>query len=277
MAKSAPPPPDFDPQSVPISPAATVMLVDDRPDLHVLMVRRTKRVVFAPSTWVFPGGRVDPSDHAEDFDAMFSGLTDAEASRRLEVRRGGLAWWLAACRETLEEAGLVLAADGAANVDAVAWREAVRADESAFPDLLLAADVVLDACALEPIGRFVTPLGAPRRFDARFFVATFPPGQEPHHDEGEIVDWDWVRPREALARHADGAFEMMTPTVRMLACLARYANADAVMAHARRGLPGQRVRVVDPAGAYRVVLPGESGYDTADETVETGWVSLWDT
>ena len=101
-------PATFDPERVPVRPAATVMLVDDRPDLHVLMVRRTARAVFAPDMWVFPGGRVDAEDHAEDFDRMFSGLTDAQASRILELDHGGLAWWLAACRETLEEAGVAV-------------------------------------------------------------------------------------------------------------------------------------------------------------------------
>ncbi len=70
---------------VPVRPAATVMLVDDRPDLHVLMVHRTARVVFAPDSWVFPGGRVDPEDHMDDVGLLINGLTDAEASRIVDV------------------------------------------------------------------------------------------------------------------------------------------------------------------------------------------------
>lgn len=266
----------FDPETVPVRPASTVMLLDDRPDLHVLMLRRTTRVVFAPAMWVFPGGRVDAEDHAEDFDSMFSGLTDAEASRTLELEHGGLAWWLAACRETLEEAGLLLATAGTAPHDVVRLRELVRADESVFANLLLAERIVLDATAIEEVARFITPVGAPRRFDARFFVAEFPPDQEPHHDDSEIVDWDWVRPVDALSRWAQGSFEMMSPTVRMVACLARYTSAAAVMTAARRHLPYRRVRVVDPDGEYRVVLPGESGYETAELEVESGWVRLWE-
>ena len=267
---------DFDPLEVAIRPAATVMLVDDRPDLNVLMVRRTARVVFAPDTWVFPGGRVDPEDHAADFDAMFAGLTDDKASQLLEVDQGGLAWWLAACRETLEEAGLLLASKRIDSEQIHQWRDAVRADESAFADLLLEYGQQLDATALEEVARFITPLGAPRRFDARFFVAAAPEGQEPHHDDGEIVDWTWIAPREALKQWSAGTFEMMTPTIRMLACLERYPTADAVMRAARQRLPYRRVRVVDPDGAYKVVLPGEAGYETADLEVESGWVRLWE-
>jgi len=273
---------DYDPATVPVQPAATVMLVDDRPDLHVLLVHRTAKVVFAPDSWVFPGGRVDPEDHLDDVDRLITGLTDAEASHILGVERGGLAWWLAACRETLEEAGILLAADatidgnGADGTDTIArMRAELAADESVFGDLLLAEGIVLDATLVEEVARFITPPGPPRRFDARFFIAQAPPGQEPSHDEGEIVNWDWVRPGDALHRWADGDMAMMSPTVRMVACLARYHSVGEAMAVARRRLEYQRVRVADPAAEYRVLLPGEPGYEEADLEVESGWVRLW--
>ena len=280
---------DFDPLAVPVSPAATVMLIDDRPDLQVLMLRRTAKVVFAPDNWVFPGGRVDPSDHREDFDRLCVGLSDTEASTILEIDGGGLAWWLAACRETLEEAGLLLAADGLLDtpsgaagagagggaVDVASLRDQVRADESVFVDLLLEHDLAIDATAIEQVGRFITPVGSPRRFDAHFFVARAPHGQVAEQDDSEIVNLAWMAPAEALERWGRGEMTMMTPTVRMLACLARFDRADAVMAAARRRMPYQRVRVADPDGAYRVVLPGEAGYDTAELEVESGWIRLW--
>ena len=65
---------------------------------------------------------------------------------------------------------------------------------------------------------------------------------------------------------------MISPTVRMVECLTRYACAADVMAAAAERRPYQRVRVVDPNGAYQVVLPGEDGYDTAELEVESGWV-----
>jgi 8-oxo-dGTP pyrophosphatase MutT (NUDIX family) len=231
--------------------------------------------VFAPDSWVFPGGRVDPEDHADDLDQLFSGLSDAEASEILEVAHGGLAWWLAACRETLEEAGLLLAADHS-SVDRAALRRQVEEDESVFADLLLEHRLVLDATAVEEVARFITPVGPARRFDARFFVARAPEKQEPVHDDGEIVDWVWIRPQDALDQWADGKMTMMSPTVRMVACLARYDDADDVLAAARRRLAYQRVRVIDPQGNYQVVLPGEPGYETAELEIETGFVRLWD-
>ncbi len=266
---------EFDPDEVAVRPAATVMLVDDRPDLHVLMLKRTAKVVFAPANWVFPGGRVDPDDHREAFDDITHGLTDAEASSILEVDSGGLAWWLAACRETLEEAGLLLATNNE-GVDVGAFRKKVQDDEGVFVDELIAQNITIDATAIEEVARFITPHGPPRRFDARFFVARAPDDQEPQQDDSEIVDIEWVRPADALARFRAGEFEMMSPTVRMVDCLRRYDSADAVMEAARRRFPYQRVRVIDPEGDYQVVLPGEDGYETATIEIETGFVRLWE-
>lgn len=285
-------PGQYDPAAVPISHAATVMILDDRPaveggepELHVLMLHRTARVVFAPDMWVFPGGRVDPDDHLGDFDRLCRGLTDREASDRLGVERGGLAWWMAAARETLEESGLFLATtlDGRSHPGgdtesdvATEIRRAVLADESRFADLLLERELVLDVTPIEEVARFITPEGPPRRFDARFFVARAPLDQEPTQDEGEIVNWAWFRPQDALDRWRAGEMEMMSPTVRMVACLARYTDADDVMAVARKVLPYQRVRVDDPEGEYRVLLPGEPGYEAADLEIESGWIRLWE-
>ncbi|MEM7323584.1 MAG: hypothetical protein AAF531_10910 [Actinomycetota bacterium] len=274
---------DYDPHAVPISHAATVMLLDDRPDLHVLMVHRTAKVVFAPDMWVFPGGRVDPEDHLADFDTLCRGLSDREASAILEVERGGLAWWVAAARETLEEAGLLLATGERTNTAPEDWhrtvaevRQRVLEDESVFADVLLERGISLDVTPIEEVARFVTPLGSPRRFDARFFVARAPADQDPSHDEGEIVNCEWIRPEDALAQWRNGSMEMMSPTVRMVACLARYRSADEVLAVARRRLPYKRVRVIDPDGAYEVVLPGEPGYEHAQLEIETGFVRLWE-
>ena len=264
-------------EDVPIQHAATVMLVDDRPDLHVLMVRRTSKVVFAADHWVFPGGRVDPTDHLDDYEELCTGLSDSEASSILGVQHGGLAWWIAACRETLEEAGLLLThGDAAENPNLVnELRRQVQADESTFYQLLIENGVVLDMSTIEEVARFITPVGPPRRFDARFFVARAPANQEPEHDNGEIVSWEWMRPATAMAQWEDGAIAMMSPTVRMMNCLARHDSAEAVMELARRRNPYQRVRVDDPNGKYRVLLPGEPGYEHADKEIESGWVRLY--
>ncbi len=265
------PTPPFDPHTVPVTDAATVMLVADRPELEVLLVRRTARLAFAADAWVFPGGRVDPGDRRVH--GPWVGRSETDAARAVDADAHGLSFWVTSARETIEEAGVLLGRQGHGSISEV--RAGLEAGRD-FADLLEAGGHRLDFSDVEFVARFITPVGSPRRFDARFFVAPAPADAAPEHDDGEIVDWDWFRPSEALERYRAGEMTLISPTVRMLACLARYDSVDQVMAVARADHPMARVRVIDPAGAYVVVLPGEPGYETAELEVESGWVKLWE-
>jgi 8-oxo-dGTP pyrophosphatase MutT (NUDIX family) len=99
-----------DPAAVPVRDAATVMLVRDGVEgLEVFMLRRNLRSDFVGGAYVFPGGGVDDHDRHDDLEVVCAGRSDAEASDRLGVDRGGLAFWVAAIRESFEEAGVLLA------------------------------------------------------------------------------------------------------------------------------------------------------------------------
>src|ERR1700674_1262687 len=46
--------------------------------------------------------------------------------------------------------------------------------------------------------RWVTPPQLRRRFDARFFLARLPAGQDVRPQEGEVAEWLWITPEQAL-------------------------------------------------------------------------------
>ncbi len=100
---------DYDPAGVPVRDAATILILAERPDLQVLMLKRNSRSVFVGDMWVYPGGAVDPRDGDQIADDTVAGRTDPEASAAVGVERGGIAFWVAALRETFEEAGVLLA------------------------------------------------------------------------------------------------------------------------------------------------------------------------
>ncbi|MDB2392923.1 NUDIX domain-containing protein, partial [Acidimicrobiaceae bacterium] len=102
---------DYDPESIPVRTAATVLILDERPDLHVLMLKRNSRSVFVGDMWVFPGGGVDADDATPEADALVAGRTDPACSMELALESGGIAYWVAVLRETFEEAGLLIAHD----------------------------------------------------------------------------------------------------------------------------------------------------------------------
>jgi len=269
---------DFDPTAVPVRPAATVMIVEDRPNLHVLMIERNARMVFAGGMWVFPGGGVDAGE-ADELEHCCEGLDDRQASDLLGIHSGGLAYWVAAIRENFEEAGLLLGRQrNGRPLDIARLAEARRRlgrREVRFLDVVRDHDLVLDTHAVHYAAHWITPLGSPRRFSARFFVSHPPPGQTVVHDETETVGWEWVTPEAALDRFTRNEWVMMTPTLRMLRCLDMFGSAREVMEAARANLSDERARVrYEADGTYTIVLPGERGYETADEEKENGWIRL---
>lgn len=210
-------------EPAPARAAATVLLLRDTElGLEVLMTRRSATASFAPGAYVFPGGRVDEED------------TDTRriALRRRTQPRVQLTHAIAAVREAFEELGVLLAehADGrpvsAAEVAAMdrSTPPAVPfAQQCAQRGLRLATDRVFS------FAHWITDRDLPKRFDVLFLVARMPPGQTPQADEAEQFEPSWVRPADALERHAAGRFDIIFPTIRTLQRLATFANVHAVL------------------------------------------------
>jgi len=249
-------------------PAATVTLVRDGPQgLEVLMMKRNLQSGFVPGKYLFPGGAVDEADAANGVYARCTGLDDETASRRLGVPVHGLAYWIAAIRESFEEAGLLLAraATGqpvgrAQAAELSRHRKAVADGELAFEVLLHDAGLQLAVDELVYFSHWITPAGAPRRYDTRFFVAQAPAGQEPAHDNEETIESVWVRPRDGVERHREGTLKMLTPTIHTLREFAAFETAAALLdaMRARADVPTIEPRIGKDG---RRIMPGEPGYD----------------
>lgn len=259
--------------------AATLMLVDDRPDLHVFMLRRNPRSVFGPGAFVFPGGGVDPADSAPEITKRVIGLDDRQASARLGLPAGGLRVWIGALREAFEEAGILLAAPEAGTEattpDRLESLEPVRARLNAgdvrLAQVLADHGLVLDTSEVFLFSHWLTPEGAPRRYDTWFLVAPAPKGQEGSHDDAELVHSEWVRPSDALARYAAGDLDLIFPTLRTLRVLERFGSAAALLDAVREAnrAPDRPPLVVPDVPGQRIALPGD---DTS--VAVRGWRSL---
>ena len=168
--------------------AATLILVDrSGPMPKVLVGRRHDKVVFMPGKFVFPGGRVDSSDHRVPVAAPIPGELEAnllKGSPKISSSRAkSLA--VAAIREACEETGLCLGrkADAGARLEGP-WKP--------FAD----AGLLPDPSGLFLIARAITPPGRVRRFDTRFFTADA--SAITHrvdgvvHADAELVELVWV-------------------------------------------------------------------------------------
>jgi recombination protein RecT len=214
-------------EPAPVRLAATVLLLRDTPQgVEVLMTRRSTTASFAPGAYVFPGGGIDAAD----------AQAHAQSTRRATQSELHLTQAIAAIRESFEELGVLLArhADGShvttadiASLD----RKAPFAAQCRERGLTLAGDEVF------VLAHWVTDRDLPRRFDVPFLVARMPEGQSPVADEAEQFEPVWVRPAEALARHAAGGFFIIFPTIRTLEKLQHYADVNAVLAACASEIP----------------------------------------
>ena len=186
--------------TVPAVPAASMVIIDDRPDLHVLVGKR-RPGPFVGGMIVYPGGAVDP----EDFELgprlvggiRAPGLTDDEAAAYLH----------AAVRESREEVGL--------------WPDPTE---------------VLDGGRFAAVGHWITPADVPRRYDTRFFLARHPGGAEARVADDELVEVWWARPAETLEQLDRGELEAIAPTDSFLTALSQYRNVEEAFAGSERGI-----------------------------------------
>jgi 8-oxo-dGTP pyrophosphatase MutT (NUDIX family) len=254
-----------------LRPAATVLTLRDSDNgYEILMLRRNVLSDFMGGAYVYPGGAVDEEDA---FDGLAFGLSDEVASARLSIPHGGLAYYVASLRELFEEAGLLIACTNGgepvrfterSDLERLAEkRRALNAGELRFVDMMHEEGLRVDLRGVAYLAHWVTPVGPPRRYDTRFFVALAPSGQRATHDAGETVADRWVRPVDALAAHARGEFTMMPPTVRNLESVAHFPQAQDVLAYARSLGPvaAVRPRIVVRDGAPVILLPGDEGFD----------------
>jgi len=270
--------------AVSIRPAATLILLRDAaPGPELFMQRRAPGAAFLGGAYVFPGGALDAADSDARVLERIVGLTDAAASERLQLPAGALAYWVAAARECFEEAGILLAQDetGAAaapgQIAAMAeHRDALNRGELSFADLLARHRLVLPAREILYFDHWITPPIRARRFDARFFVARAPRGQEGSHDNAEAVSSLWLRPAEALERAARKEIEIAFATGVVLKELARFATVEEALAHAHAKGPIEtnRPAVAQGREGLQIFRRGDAPYaeirwSDPEETTQT--------
>jgi 8-oxo-dGTP pyrophosphatase MutT (NUDIX family) len=260
-------------QPITPSPAATVVLLRDRPptEVEVLLLQRHSKSRFAAGDYVFAGGKIEADDMPPDGEGFCRGLTAGQAAARLGgglAPREALAYWVGAIREAFEEVGVLLAyeADGRplrippeAKLRYEAYRTACQKTDQAFFDMLRAEQLTLATDRLAYFAHWITPEEQPLRFDTRFFAALMPPGQEPVVDGHEIVDLKWLTPTEATAALKRKEIGLRTPTIKNLDLVAGGGSpaSSVVESLGRREVKTIRPRILQVDGKPLPVLPGD--------------------
>lgn len=234
--------------------AATVMVLrqgDTEPEL--ILLKRSRKVGFFPSAWVFPGGRVDADDHSFPSTGSVQGLDDLDFA-------------VAAIRECFEEAGYWLGT-GTPNSE---LRGILNRREGYLP---LDGSLVADLDQMRLWSWWITPDTEPKRYDTKFFLCCVDDEQEISHDNEEAVESCWISPRLAVEKHESGEMFMAPPTYLTLLELARFQRVDQIWEAART----KDLSVIQPthfkeAGELEIRLPGHSEHPVSKQVLD--WTKL---
>ena len=270
-------PQDPGPSQPTIPHAATVVLLRDTPQgVEVLLTKRAAGLAFMANLWVFPGGRMEPSDYSPAVLQRITAADLADRHDRLGSLGGGrldasvvYGLHVAACRETFEEAGVMLggpAKGGACDSHLVARLASRRGEASTadgFVRLLVEEDLVLRVGQLTYWSHWVTPAREGRRFDTRFFAVEVPAGQEASADLSELTQHAWLTQAQVEARVANNELGLAPPT--------RATLQDIWHSHARHGSVARMLRA-EQSRTVPLVLPKFA--DAGDDKIQV--LMPWD-
>lgn len=184
--------------------ASSVVLIRDSP--HGVETYLGYRPGGSPlGSVAFPGGSLETDD--DEFFPWY-GPSLSEWSKRLGIldQRLVRAHIVCAIRELFEETGVLLAGTDelsvVENCSGEEWmqiREAVAGQDKSFISVLTKRGLGLRTDLLRPIGHWISPNFALRRFDTRYFAAALPVRQDPTLLQGKGVWAAWLLASEVLA------------------------------------------------------------------------------
>jgi len=228
--------------------AATLILMRDvaraRNGIEILLVRRHAKSAFMPGAYVFPGGAVETADYTRQAERICHGLSFEQAQDIIagtSPPEKALGFFVAAIRETFEEAGILLAHRETPNVIAFSddekvrftgYRRQVRKDPFSFLTIIEREGLKLATENLFYLAHWITPEISPIQFDARFFVSVAPSNQEVLCDALETTDPVWISPQKALKEQGVD-FCLPPPTLASISVLAQFSSAAEIIAWTR--------------------------------------------
>lgn len=242
-------------------PSATVMIArDGAGGIEIFMVARDRQVDFASGAVVFPGGKVDPDDHADTWTGAVAALPEKGPESQ---------YWIAAVRETFEESGLLIAeragggrlsAGDVAEIGA-AHRARILDGSVKFSALARSLGLVPAFGEMVHFAYWVTPVTMPKRFETHFFLVHAPEDHVATHDGQEAVRSFWVTPAELIAE-ADAGKQVLVPATRAnLELLAESATVAEALAAARDRAIVPVMPVVEKAdGGILIKIRDDAGY-----------------
>ncbi len=220
----------------PLKDAATVVLVREaNSQLEIYLLKRSTKAGFMGGLYVFPGGHVDEQDKGLDNWKPYIDLSSNQLEQQLSDHNfsieKALSFGIASIRETLEEAG-VLIASGKNKIqknfdDFSKFRLNSDLGPSWFKDKIMQDNWTLSLSNLGKWSHWITPELMKKRFDTRFFIAFMPKNQTCVPDNMETKHGVWLTPDKALDQNLKGKVPLSPPTVVTLTQISKFNTLEA--------------------------------------------------
>ena len=158
------------------------------------------------------------------------------------------------------------AVDPADCVGAGTQDETLTARAAAVRESAEECGLALDAEQLVHFSHWTTPEKLKRRFATWFFAAVVAEADSTVViDDGEIHDFQWLTPSQALTQHRAGELNMMPPTYLSIKMLDQFTSADEALESLRHFVPYRITPRISRDGEIAVLLyPGDAGYEASD-------------
>ncbi|GJL94765.1 MAG: NUDIX hydrolase [Hyphococcus sp.] len=249
-------------------PAATILLLRDKPDLQALMIERHADMKFAGGALVFPGGRIELTDQDPAWvDYVCGDYPVDQAAPRV-----------GAIREAFEETGILLARrkgerDFIGDNDVLKLskhRKAVEDDDQLFLELIRQEGLVLACDALVLYARWLPPEDVThRRYFTWFFAALAPGNQTAREDGNEATDVVWVSPRSVVKEAQPTKKRMIFPTMRNVELLSVSQTAQEVLDFAQeRKIETVQPKLIERGNVKYISIPDGLGYPIIEERLD---------
>jgi len=205
--------------------SAMVLARDSDQGIEVCMLRRVSSSRFAAGAYVFPGGVMEDHDSDPLWAEHFISHNAVE-DKAYEYK-------IAAIRETFEEAGvLVSGLDQTISIPSE-HRDDLNKEDISLQDIFRQHQLQLNLNEIIFYDHWITPEGAPIRFDTRFYLSIAPSNQQLAHDETETDSSCWATPATLIAQYEKKEIRLMPVTHVQLQRLAAFESVESLISTAK--------------------------------------------
>jgi 8-oxo-dGTP pyrophosphatase MutT (NUDIX family) len=222
--------------------AATVILI--RPakagGWEIFLARRNQKQAFMAGAYVFPGGQLEETDSGPQLENYIKTADVFDPCRLLQdsslPKEKALGFFIAAIRETFEEAGILLGGKTTGNFVSFYdenvlkrfndYRPKLNASQITLAEIALKEKILLFPDTLIPYAHWITPEFEKMRFNTYFFLAKLPPCQTPVADTVELTESLWVAPQKALEMQHEQKILLMPPTLKTIEELSAFRDIE---------------------------------------------------